>query len=313
MAQQPALREITVALLGYGEVGSAVDRHLRRHGAAISRATGLRLRVAHALVQDVDKHRRCPPADDVLTTQFDVIHDDDEVVAVAELMGGLDPTHGYIERLLDRGKGVTTANKQLLAGRGHHLLGRVRAGGSVAGALPIFAVLRDGLPPGSCRRLTGVVNGTTNFILRRIEDGATLTDALGDARARGIAEQDAAEDLSGADAAAKMAILSSVAFGRTVTRDDVVYEGITDLDEERVRATRARGRALRLVGTATRGHVEVRLTELDATHPFATLEGADNAVTIEGAGFGRITLTGPGAGGNETAAAVVADLVELVR
>ena len=219
MAQQPALRDVTIALLGYGAVGSAVDRHLRRHGAAISRATGLRLRVAHALVRDVHKHRPTPPAGDVLTTEFDAIHDDDDVVAVAELMGGLDPAHGYIERLLARGKGVTTANKQLLAGDGH-LLGRVRAGGSVAGAVPVLAVpvlavLRDGLPPGSCRRLTGVVNGTTNFMLRRIEDGASLAEALREAVVRGIAEQDATEDLSGADAAAKMAILSSVAFGRS--------------------------------------------------------------------------------------------------
>ena len=97
-----------------------------------------------------------------------------------------------------------------------------------------------------------------------------------------------------------------------MTLDDVAYEGIAGLDEEQVRASRARGRALRLVGTATRGHAKVRLTELDATHPFATLEGADNAVSIEGSGFGRITVSGPGAGGHD-AAAVVADLVELVR
>jgi homoserine dehydrogenase len=313
MAPQLAARKVNVALLGYGAVGAAVDRHLRRHGDEIARATGLRLRVAHALVRDLGKRRQIAPRDGVLTTDFDEIRDDDAVVAVAELMGGLDPTHGYIEALLARGKGITTANKQLLAGCGQPLLGRVRAGGSVAGALPVFAVLRDGLPPGSCTRITGVVNGTTNFLLRRVEDGASFADALDDATKLGIAEQDPTEDLTGADAAAKMAILASVAFGRPVTLDEVAYEGIEGLDEERVRAHRTRGRAVRLVGTATRERVEVRLTELDAAHPFAALEGVENAVTIEGSGFRRITLTGPGAGGRATAAAVVADLVELVR
>jgi homoserine dehydrogenase len=308
-----AHRDIPIALLGYGTVGSAVDRHLREHGDALAGATGLRLRVVHALVRDPRKERAYAPLPGVLTTDFAKIREDREVVAVAELMGGLDPTRRYIEELLADGKGVATANKQLLARNGHDLLGRVRAGGSVCGAIQVLGTLREGLPPGGITRVTGIVNGTTNFVLARIEAGADYAEALADAQQRGYAEADPTEDVTGADAAAKMAIIATTAFGDHVTLADVAYEGIDRVNADEVRAARARGRALRLVGIATRDGVEVRLTELDAAHPLAQLEGADNAVVIEGAGFRRIVLSGPGAGGAETASAVVADLLELAR
>lgn len=312
----PATRTITdvpVALLGYGTVGSAVDRHLREHGDELARVTGLRLRVVRSLVRDLRKERRYPPLDGVLTTRFDEILDDPDVVAVAELMGGIDPTRGYIKALLDRGKRVATANKQLLATDGHGLLAQVRLGGSVCGAIPLIETLRAGLPPGGCTRISGVVNGTTNFMLTSMEAGASYDEALAHAQRLGFAELDATEDVSGADAAAKMAIIATIAFGDRVTIADVAFEGVDHVDAASVRDARARGKALRLVGTATRDGVEVRLTELDASHPLAGLEGPENAVTLEGPGFRRIVLAGPGAGGEETASAVVADLFELVR
>lgn len=305
--------DVPVALLGYGTVGSAVDRHLREHGDALAAATGLRLRVVHALVRDLAKPRAYPPLPGVLTTDFGSIRDDAQVVAVAELIGGLDPTRRYIDELLAGGKRVATANKQLLARNGHDLLGRVRAGGSVCGAIPVLGTLRTGLPPGGITRVSGIVNGTTNYVLTRIEGGAAYADALADAQELGYAEPDPTEDVTGADAAAKMAIIATIAFGDHVTFADVPYEGIEHVDADEVRAARRRGKALRLVGVATREGVHVRLTELDATHPLALLEGADNAVAVEGSGFRRIVLSGPGAGGAETASAVVADLLELVR
>jgi len=309
----PTPRDVPVALLGYGAVGSAVDWHLRRHQDELEAATGLRLRVVHALVRDLTKERAYPALDGVLTTSFERILGDGQVVAVAEVMGGIDTSRRYIDLLLGHGKQVATANKQLLATDGHDLLGRVRIGGSVCGAIPLVEMLVRGLPPGACTRVSGVVNGTTNFLITRMESGSSCTEALDEARRRHYVEQDPTEDLSGADAAAKMAIIATLAFGDRVTLDDVVFEGIDQLDEHAVREARSRGKSLRLVGTATRSEVTVKVTELDASHPFALLGDADNAVLLEGRGFRQLLLAGPGAGGEETASAVVADLFELVR
>jgi homoserine dehydrogenase len=309
---RPSTRDVPIALLGYGTVGSAVDRHLREHAGALEAATGMHLRVVHALVRDPRKERPYPPLPGVLVTEFATIRDDPQIVAVAELMGGLEPAHDYIGELIERGKGVATANKQLLA-RAVGLLPRVRAGGSVCGAMPILSLLRDGIPAGSVERISGIVNGTTNFVLTRIECGSSYDEALAEAQAHGYAEADATEDVTGADAAAKIAILAATAFRTDVTIADVSYEGIERVDVAAVRHARASGRAIRLVGVATRDRAEVRLRELDASDPLAAAPSADNVVVVEGAGFRRISLSGPGAGGPETASAVVADLLELVR
>jgi homoserine dehydrogenase len=309
----PSPIDVPIALLGYGTVGSAVDRHLAAHGEALAHATGLRLHVVHALVRDVDKGRPHPAAPGVLTADFDRIESDDDIAAVAELMGGIAPAGEYIERLLDRGKAVATANKQLLAHDARGLLGRVGAEGSVCGAIPLLRLLRDGMAPGGCTRVSGIVNGTTNFLLCQMELGATMCEALREAQLLGYVEQDPSSDLCGVDAAAKMAIIATIAFGETVSIDDVDFEGIEDVDPADVRAARERGEVIRLVGTATPERVDVRLTTLVASHPFAQAHGADNVVRIEGHGFRELTLVGPGAGGAETASAVVADLVELVR
>jgi homoserine dehydrogenase len=309
----PSPIDVPIALLGYGTVGSAVDRYLRENVLALEHATGVRLRVVHALVRDVGKQRTHHASPGLLTSDFERIEGDEAVVAVAELMGGVAPAGEYIERLLARNKGVATANKQLLAQDTSGLMDRVRAEGSVCGAIPVLRLLRQALPPGGCSRVTGIVNGTTNFLLCRMELGATWDEALREAQLLGYAEHDPTSDLSGVDAAAKMAIIATVAFGQTVTIDDVDFEGIEHLDPGEVRAAHRRGEAIRLVGSATPGRVEVKVATLDTTHPFLQARDADNAVRIEGAGFRALTVIGPGAGGAETASAVVADLIELVR
>lgn len=273
----------------------------------------MRVHVVRALVRDADKERPYAALPGVLTTEFARIRDDDRVGAVAEVMGGLEPARSYIEELLAAGKAVTTANKQLLARSDNNLIGRVRAAGSVCGAVPVIETLRVGLPAGAVTRVSGVVNGTTNFMLRRMEAGKSYDSALSEAQLLGYAEADPNDDVTGADAAAKMAIIATIAFGEKRALADVPYEEIGRESARDVLAARDRGNVLRLVGSATRDGVEVRLAELDASHPLALLEGAENAVAIEGAGFGRIVLSGPGAGGDETAAAVVADLLELLR
>ena len=215
--------DVPVALLGYGTVGSAVDRLLQENAEDIERATGHRLRVMRALVRDPAKEREHPPADGVLTTDFAAIRDDPSIAIVAEVMGGLEPTGEHVLDLLRAGKPVVSANKQLIARRGAELFSAASEAGvqlrfeaSVCAAIPVIKILREALVVTNVHRILGIVNGTTNFILTKMEEGAEYAEALAEAQALGYAEADPTEDVSGADAAAKMAILATIAFGSRV-------------------------------------------------------------------------------------------------
>jgi homoserine dehydrogenase len=315
--------DVPVALLGYGTVGSAINYFLTQNGDDIERATGHRLRVVKALVRDVEKERDFNPATGVLTTDFAEILDDPSIAVVAEVMGGVEPTGGYILDLLRAGKPIATANKQLLAQRGAELFAAAAEAGvqlrfeaSVCAAIPVIKVLRESLVVTNVHRVLGIVNGTTNFILSQMESGKDYAEALADAQARGYAEADPTADVSGADAAAKMAILATVAFGSRVTLDQVQYEGIEHITSAHVAAARQMDMVVRLVGRATLvgGKVDVRVSPalVDRAHPLAAVEGAFNAVMLQGDAIREITLNGPGAGGIETASAVVADMVSII-
>jgi homoserine dehydrogenase len=315
--------DVPVALLGYGTVGSAVNRMVQESADDIERATGHRLRVVRALVRDPDKERRFPAASEVLTTDFTDIRDDPSIAVVAEVMGGLEPTGDYVLQLLAAGKPVVSANKQLVARRGAELFGAASEAGvqlrfeaSVCAAIPVIKVLREALVATTVHRILGIVNGTTNFILTEMEKGSSYEEALGEAQRQGFAEADPTEDVSGADAAAKMAILATVAFGSRVTLADVEYEGIEGITPLHVSAAREMGMAVRLVGAATlvEGKLDVRVHPalVDRHHPLAAVEGAFNAVMLQGDAIREITLEGPGAGGIETASAVVADMVSVI-
>jgi homoserine dehydrogenase len=315
--------DVPVALLGYGTVGAAVDRFLTQGADEIERATGHRLRVVRALVRDPVRERSHHPADGVLTTDFADIRDDPSIALVAEVMGGLDPTDGYVLELLRTGKPVVTANKQLVARRGAELFAAAAEAGvqlrfeaSVCAAIPVIKVLRESLVVSNVHRVLGIVNGTTNFMLTRMAEGASYEDALDEAQRLGYAEADPTEDVSGADAAAKVAILATVAFGTRVVFDDVDYAGIDALSPAQVDAARRLELVPRLIGSATlvddRVDVRVRPSLVDRRHPLASVEGAFNAVMLQGDAIREITLEGPGAGGNETASAVIADLVSIV-
>jgi homoserine dehydrogenase len=312
--------DVPVALLGYGTVGSAVDRLLREQAADIERATGHRLRVVRALVRDP---RRARDPDAPLTDDFAAIRDDREVAVVAEVMGGLEPAGEYVLDLLRAGKPVVTANKQLVARRGAELFAAAAAAGvqlrfeaSVCAAIPVIKVLREALVVSNVHRVLGIVNGTTNFVLTEMERGASYDEALAEAQRLGFAEADPSDDVSGADAAAKMAILATVAFGSRVTPDDVSTDGLERVRPADVEAAREMDMAVRLVGAATladgRVDVRVRPALVDRRHPLAAVEGAFNAVMLQGDAIREITLEGPGAGGIETASAVVADLIAVV-
>jgi homoserine dehydrogenase len=315
--------DVPVALLGYGTVGSAVNRLLVESADDIERATGHRLRVVRALVRDPEKERVFPAEPGVLTTDIAQIRDDPSIAVVAEIMGGIEPTGDYVLSLLAAGKPVVSANKQLVARQGAELFRAASAAGvqlrfeaSVCAAIPVVKVLREALVVTTVHRILGIVNGTTNFILTEMANGSGYQEALAEAQRRGFAEADPTEDVSGADAAAKMAILATVAFGSRVTLADVDYEGIESITALHVAAAREMGMAIRLVGAATLvdGKLDVRVHPalVDRHHPLAAVEGAFNAVMLQGDAIREITLEGPGAGGIETASAVVADMVSVV-
>ena len=315
--------DVPVALLGYGTVGASVNRLLVEGAEEIERATGHRLRVVKALVREPAKERGFAADEGVLTTEFDEVLGDPSVQIVAEVMGGVEPTADYVLRLLRAGKPVVSANKQLLARRSADLFAAAAEGGvqlrfeaSVCAAIPVIKVLRESLVVTNVHRVLGIVNGTTNFILSTMEQGGSYEEALTEAQQLGYAEADPTDDVSGADAAAKMAILATVAFGSRVTLDDVEFDGIERIRPHHVAAARELDSVVRLVGAATRvdGAVDVRVGPalVDRHHPLATVEGAFNAVMLQGDAIREITLEGPGAGGDETASAVVADMVSVL-
>jgi homoserine dehydrogenase len=279
--------------------------------------------VVRALVRDPGKERGFEPDPGILTTDPAAIRDDPSIGVVAEVMGGVEPTGGYVFDLLAAGKSVVTANKQLVARRGTELFAAAAAAGvqlrfeaSVCAAIPVIKVLRESLVVTHVHRVLGIVNGTTNFILTEMERGATFEEALAEAQRRGFAEADPTDDVSGADAAAKMAILATVAFGTRVRLEDVDVRGIEGLPPGLSKAARELDMVVRLVGAATlldgRFDVHVRPSLVDRHHPLAAVEGAFNAVMLQGDAIREITLEGPGAGGAETASAVVADLVGVI-
>src|SRR5580765_9018852 len=279
--------DVPVALLGYGTVGAAVNRLLNDSADDIERATGHRFRVVKALVRDPDKERAFPPTDVLLTTEISEIVNDPSITVVAELMGGVQPAGDYVLELLSRGKHVVTANKQLVARRGAELFAAASAAGvqlrfeaSVCAAIPVIKVLRESLVVTNVHGVLGIVNGTTNFMLTEMEAGRTYDEALAEAQRLGYAESDPTDDVSGADAAAKMAILATVAFHSRVDLADVEYRGIDTIDPVDVVAARKLDMVIRLVGTArlVDGHVDVRVQPalVDRHHPLAKVEGAFN-------------------------------------
>jgi homoserine dehydrogenase len=276
-----------------------------------------------ALVRDAGKERGYPPSGGVLTTDVAEILDDPSIAVVAEVMGGVEPAGGLVLEALQRGKHVVSANKQLIARRGAELFAAASSAGvqlrfeaSVCAAIPVIKVLRESLVVTNVHRVLGIVNGTTNFILTEMEAGKTYDEALAEAQALGYAEADPTDDVEGADAAAKMAILATVAFKSRVELGDVEYTGITTIDPIDVAAANELDMVIRLVGTArlVAGHVDVRVQPalVDKQHPLATVDGAFNAVMLQGDAIREITLEGPGAGGVETASAVIADITSVI-
>jgi homoserine dehydrogenase len=301
-------RPFRVGLLGHGTVGSAFATLLAERAEEVAAVTGLRPEVSGVLTRS--------------RGSFDEILDGADLIV--EVMGGLEPTRDYVLRAMAAGRHVVTANKQLLSQHGEELWSCARENGvqlrfeaAVAGVVPVIRVLQETLAAAHVDRLHGIVNGTTNFILTRMaETGASYEDALAEAQALGYAEADPSEDVNGKDAAAKMAILARLAFNTPVQLADVRYEGIEHITGDDMEYARELGLGLKLIGTAERidGGVSVRVHPafLYGGHPLASVSGPFNAVTIESQAITEITLSGPGAGGPQTASAVLGDVISAM-
>ena len=314
---------VRVGMLGCGTVGAAVIRLLHDHEAEIALRTDTRLEVTRVAVRDPSAPRDVPLDSSRFTADPREVVSDPEVDVVCELMGGTDPALELVLAAIDHGKPVVTANKELLAAHGRELFGRAEAKGvdlafeaSVAGGVPLIRPLRESLAGDRVRRLMGIVNGTTNYVLTRMsDDGMSFDDALAEAQRLGYAEANPAADVEGHDAAAKCAILASIAFDSLVTADDVYREGITGVTRQDIEFARRLGYVVKLLAVAELedGAVVARVhpAMIPSEHPLASVRGSFNAVFVEGEAVGELMFYGRGAGGEPTATSVVGDLIAV--
>ena len=318
-------RSIGIGLLGAGTVGGTLVARLIGEADAIALKTGLTFDVRKIGVRDVARERPFPVTEGVLTDRLEEVVEDPSVDLVVEVMGGLDPAGDLILAALEAGKPVISANKELIAARGPELIAAAERSGvpflfeaAVGGGIPIIRPLSETLAGEKIDRVLGIVNGTTNFILTQMsEHGTSYSAALDEAKALGFAEPDPTADLSGADAAAKAAILASLAFGTWVGIDDVYHEGIEAITAVDIGFAADFGYAVKLIGVCERVesgiNTRVHPAMIPLEHPLASIRGATNAIFIEGPTIDSLLFAGPGAGGDPTATAVLGDMIDAAR
>jgi homoserine dehydrogenase len=301
-------KPVRIGLLGRGNVGAAFADLLVERSAAVEAATGRRPELAGVLTRSEG--------------DFGVILDGSDLIV--ELMGGIEPARGFVLDALRAGRPVVTANKQLLAQHGDELFAVAREAGvqlrfeaAVAAVIPIVRTIQESFGVTRIEKVFGIVNGTTNFILSEMAaSGAGYEEVLGQAQALGYAEADPSDDVSGADAAAKMAILARLAFHTPVPLAEVSYEGIEAIQPDDLAYAKELGLSLKLLGVAEQlqGGISVRVFPcfLYSGHPLAPIEGPFNAVMVEAPAINEVTMSGPGAGGVQTASAVLGDVVSIL-
>src|SRR5712691_11404048 len=318
-------RPLSVGLIGLGTVGSQVAERMLSWGPQLSRRAGVQLCLKKVLVRDVGKRRTIAIASDLLTADAAELLDDDSIEVVIEVAGGDEPMRSYIERAIQSGKHVITANKVVMAKHGPELLDQaaeknvdVYFEAAVGGGIPLISTFRVDLQANRIERVSAVINGTTNYVLGRMAiAGLTMADAVREAQDAGYAEADPTDDVGGYDATYKLAILASIAYEIKVRPDEIYREGIEGIEPVDFRYARELGYAIKLVAHTQRhtGRVEARVhpAMISLDHPLARVEGAENAVFVEGDLVGKVLLMGQGAGGRPTASAVVGDLIDLAR
>jgi homoserine dehydrogenase len=319
------VKPVRVGLLGLGTVGCGTIKVLHRNGDEIARRAGRGIDVVTASARDIERPRDCDLSGVRLTTDpFEVVNDPD-VEIVVELIGGTRPARELVLAAIERGKHVVTANKALIALHGNEIFAAAQARGvmvafeaAVAGGIPIIKALREGLAGNRILWLAGIINGTGNFILTEMRDkGREFADVLAEAQRLGYAEADPTFDVEGIDAAHKLTILASIAFGVPLQFDKVYTEGITRITREDVVYAGELGYRIKHLGVArqTERGIELRVhpTLIPHRRLIANVDGVMNAVLVQGDAVGPTLYYGAGAGAEPTASAVVADLVDVVR
>ncbi|HEY4553258.1 MAG TPA: homoserine dehydrogenase [Bacillaceae bacterium] len=316
---------ISIGLLGLGTVGSGVVQLIRNHQDELIHQVGCEVKVKSILVRDAEKDRDIEIGQTCLTTNPQDVLEDPDVDVVVEVMGGIEEAHAHILKALKAGKHVVTANKDLIALHGPELQEAALNSqcdlfyeASVAGGIPILRGLSEGLVSDRIQKLMGIVNGTTNYILTKMdEDGLSYDTALKDAQDLGFAESDPTSDVEGLDAARKMAILARLAFSTNVDLDDVETEGISGVSTEDLNYGKKLGYTMKLIGMAHINHqhieVSVQPTFLSQSHPLASVKNEYNAIYVNGEAVGETMFYGPGAGSLPTATAVMSDVIAVIK
>jgi homoserine dehydrogenase len=316
---------IRIGLLGCGVVGGATARILIDHARELERRSGVAIEIGQIAVRSLSKPRAVSLPDDKWTTDPWAVVGNPSIDVVVEVIGGIEPARDLILEALKTNKHVVTANKELLSSLGQELMEAAESAevdllfeAAVAGGIPIIRPLKESLAGDRVSRVMGIVNGTTNFILTRMSDtGVSFGEALAEAERLGYAEMDSSADIEGTDAAAKLAILSSVAFNARVVAGDVEREGITKITAEDISAAHEMGYEVKLLAVAEMddGEVSARVhpSMLPRTHPLAAVRDVYNAVFVQGEEAGELMFLGRGAGAGPTGSAVVGDIVEIAR
>lgn len=318
------MKTIQIGVLGLGTVGSGVVRILQQNIEDIEIRTQSRLNIKQVLVRDISLPREATGDYELTTNAYDILHDP-EIDIVVEVMGGIEPARTYVVEALNHGKSVVTANKDLLALHGHELLDIAKDAGkdlyfeaSVAGAIPIIAVLKQSLSANRISQVMGIINGTTNYILTAMaEQGRDYAEVLAEAQKLGYAEADPSSDVEGLDAARKLSILASLAFNSRVTLPDVYVEGISRITREDLAYAKELGCTIKLLAIAKHedDKIEVRVHPafLPNSHPLAAVGGVFNAIYVVGDAAGETMYYGRGAGSLPTGSAIVADVIQVIR
>ena len=315
---------VRIGVLGCGNVGAAFVRLVTQQAAAIESRTGVRLEVTRVAVRNTSSDRGLKLGAGVLVPDAQGVVNDSEVDLVVELIGGVELARDLITSALGQGKPVVTGNKELLAKVGTELFAVADAAGAdllfeaaVAGGIPIIRALRESLRGEPIRRVMGIVNGTTNFILTKMtEEAADYSATLAEAQRLGFAESDPTADVEGFDAGAKAAIIATIAFGSGVVADDVYHEGISNITAGDISMAKRLGYVIKLLAIceqdATTGDIAVRVhpAMVPMQHPLASVRESYNAVFIEGEAVGSLMFYGRGAGGQPTASAVLGDVID---
>jgi homoserine dehydrogenase len=316
---------VNIGILGLGTVGGGVVNVLTKNQVEITRRSGTTIKVTHAAVRDINQKRICPTDNLELTQDPFTIINNKNIDIVLELMGGTSLAKDLVEQAIKNGKHVITANKALIAMHGNELLALAKANNvhllfeaAVAGGIPILKSLEQGLSANQIEMIAGIINGTGNFILTEMRDkGRDFDDVLKEAQALGYAEADPTFDVEGIDAAHKLAILASIAFGCELQFDKVSTEGISKIQGEDVAFATELGYSIKHLGIAKKidGKIQMRVhpTLIPKTRLLANVDGVMNAVLVKGNAVGPTLYYGAGAGDEATASAVIADLIDIIK